>query len=344
VWNWRKPDVKPLPKPERRYRDLNLITSEVTVSGPTEAVFLTRLWDLMLCIADTKRRERANLRKSSWTPPYCYPTDKLVRELFARTEKRLQDHVFAMLWAPLTDPTTGELRSNLHERLNEQTRRYGVRMPNAAGELWTIRMNPERTRFLHIERRGFPLREVGCLPGLRVSMSEKRRVTVRDPQGRAHCPHGPAEVHGDGTPIFFWRGTRVPSYFIPITDLWRKQYPDCEILPVNHPYRPIDARIALTIQNMEIRRAACEIVGWHKILEDLHAVVIDRDEDPTIGELLQVWIPGEVTDIQQQFLRVRCGTGRVFALAVPDTCRTALEANAWTYGLRPEDYKPEIRT
>ncbi len=53
----------------------------------------------------------------------------------------------------------------------------------------------------------------------------------------------------------------------------------------------------------------------------------------------------EAPDIgKEKFLRVRCGTSRTFALPVPPEMKTALEANAWTWGLTPEEYKPEIRT
>jgi hypothetical protein len=182
------------------------------------------------------------------------------------------------------------------------------------------------------------------MPGLMIEWPSTPVVEVRDPQGRLHCPHGPAVAHGDGTPEFYWRGTRVPSYFIDITEHWHQQHPGIDLIPLTRPYKKLTAEEALGFQNTEVRRAACEIVGWHNILEDLHATVIDKDPDPTIGELLQVLLPGDFESVVQQFLRVRCGTGRTFALAVPNTCRTALEANAWTYGLSPEDYKPEIRT
>lgn len=310
-------------------------------------MFLARLWDLMLCLSEPRRLERASLRKTPWTSPYCRVTDELVGQLLSRTESRVPQHLLPRLWAPLIDPATGSLHPDASRKLDERTRKLRVRLPAAAEELWAMKMRRfrrESLRFLRPERRGFPLREVGCLPGLRVEMGSDLAVEITDPQGRTHCPHGPAVVHLDGTPEFYWRGTRVPSYFIPITAHWREQHPGCSLLPLNRPYEQLTAAEALSIPNTEVRRAACEIVGWHNILEDLSAVVIDRDEDPTIGELLRVRIPTDFMHVEQQFLRVRCGTGRVFALAVPDTCQTALEANAWTYGLSPEDYRPEIRT
>jgi hypothetical protein len=105
----------------------------------------------------------------------------------------------------------------------------------------------------------------------------------------------------------------------------------------------LTAKIALTWENIEQRRAACEILGWISIVNDLDGIVIDRDDDPEIGELIEVNIP-EIGN--EKFLVVRCGTGRTFALPVPPNMKTALQANSWTFGIDNvnEFLKPEIRT
>lgn len=36
---------------------------------------------------------------------------------------------------------------------------------------------------------------------------------------------------------------------------------------------------------------------------------------------------------KERFIRVRCGTGREFAIPVPPDTQTALAGNAWTYGI-----------
>jgi len=82
------------------------------------------------------------------------------------------------------------------------------------------------------------------------------------------------------------------------------------------------------------------MVGWETILNELKAVTIDKNDDPEIGELLCVDIPGIG---KEKFLRVTCGTGRQFTLPVPPEMKTALQANAWTWGLSPQQYKPEVR-
>ena len=83
------------------------------------------------------------------------------------------------------------------------------------------------------------------------------------------------------------------------------------------------------------------MVKWVNILKELDAKVIDEDGDPEIGTLLEADIPDSG---KERFLQVRCGTGRDFVLPVPKTMRTAIEANAWTYGLDVKDFQPEVRT
>ena len=103
----------------------------------------------------------------------------------------------------------------------------------------------------------------------------------------------------------------------------------------------IQPSFALTHPNVEKRRALCEIVGWDKILQSLEVKIINEDSDAEIGTLVSANLPGEP---DSKFLKVRCGTGRNFVLPVPPTMRTALEANAWTWGLDSNEYSPEVRT
>lgn len=144
-----------------------------------------------------------------------------------------------------------------------------------------------------------------------------------DDQNRLHCENGPAILYRDGYGVYAWHGVRIPSEWITNKG-------------------ELTAKTALTWVNMEQRRAACEIVGWAKVLRELNARVIESDEDPMIGTLLEVDIP----DIgKEKFLKVLCGTGREFAIPVPPEMKTALEANAWTYGLDGDVLRQlEVRT
>jgi hypothetical protein len=154
-----------------------------------------------------------------------------------------------------------------------------------------------------------------------VVISRAASVAHFDSQWRLHHPSSPAVEYLDG-PHYFWHGTRVPGSWI--------------VDPSG-----VEAAHLLFWSSAEERRAGIEVVGWNRLLQQLSPVSIQRDADPTVGELLDARMPDGET---LRFLRVRCGTGREFALSVPPSMRTAREANAWTYGLTQESYELEART
>jgi len=145
-------------------------------------------------------------------------------------------------------------------------------------------------------------------------VSEAPVVCRRDDEGRLHCEDGPAIAWRDCYALFAWHGTIIPGEWIADKSSLTPQK-------------------ALKWDNLEQRRAACEIIGWARILDELDAKVVDADH-PRIGTLLQVDLPGEGGDATtERFLRVECGTGRTFALPVPPSQRVAIAANLWTYGV-----------
>lgn len=144
----------------------------------------------------------------------------------------------------------------------------------------------------------------------------------RDDQHRPHCETGPAIRWRTGRALYYWHGTEVPAEWI-------------------EDRANLDPQVALTHDNIEQRRAAAEIVGWDRILDQLDPTVVHEDPDPEIGILLRVDLPDAPGAC---FLRVRCGTGRTFCIPVPDGMTTARQANAWTWGLDENDYQPEVRT
>ena len=151
----------------------------------------------------------------------------------------------------------------------------------------------------------------------------ERPVKIKmDEQNRLHSETGPAIVYRDGFSVYSWHGVNIPKEWIEDS--------------------PPSAEDAIRWDNMEQRRAACEMIGWVNILNLLNARIIDEDKDPMIGTLVEVDIP----DIgREKFIRVLCGTGRSFALPVPPEMTTALQANAWTYDLDGDVLrKLEVRT
>ena len=157
-------------------------------------------------------------------------------------------------------------------------------------------------------------------------MSDRPCEIRLDQQRRPHAEKGASITWRNGRRFYHWHGVMIPCEWV--------------------TGKPPSAKEALTRENIEQRRAACEIVGWNNILSELNARVIDEDVDEEIGALLEVTFP-EVQRQQgatEKFLRVRCGTGRTFCLPVPRDMQTAIQTNAWTYGLNPEDFQPEVRT
>jgi len=149
-----------------------------------------------------------------------------------------------------------------------------------------------------------------------------------DDQNRPHCETGASHRWRDGWSLYHWHGTSVPREWI-------------------EDRASLTPEIALRWENVEQRRAACEILGWSNVLEhpSLNPRVIDEDE-PHIGTLVEVDLPDAP---QQWFLKYRCGTGRWFAESVNDkSFDTALKANAGGNGWRgqgdPMSFIPFIRT
>jgi hypothetical protein len=156
-----------------------------------------------------------------------------------------------------------------------------------------------------------------------IVVASEKPISIRwDDQRRLHAEDQAAVEYSDGYALYAWHGVRVPEKWI--------------------TKKAVTPHEALTWENMEQRRAACEILGWATILDQLKGRTIDRNDNPEIGELIRVTIP----DIgEENFLRVRCGTGRTFAIPVPPDMKSAAQANAWTYGFdNPDDYQLEMRT
>ena len=154
-------------------------------------------------------------------------------------------------------------------------------------------------------------------------ISERTSLVKKDELSRLHCETGPAVLYPDGWSIYSWHGTQIPSKWIE-----KKS----ELTP----------QMALTWENIEQRRAACEILGWDNVLKVLDAKTIDHDDDPMIGNLVEVDIPNIG---KEKFLRVMCGTGREFAIPMPPHIMTALEGNAWSFDIFPDVLKQlEVRT
>lgn len=154
-----------------------------------------------------------------------------------------------------------------------------------------------------------------------VIFQDRHCVLKLDDNGLVHSPKGPAIAYPDGAvDIYVWKGQEVPKHWIE---------------------GGLTATEALGVENTELRRAACEILGWEKVLSDLDSKTIQADEDPEIGTLISVNLPDAPNEL---FLKVLCGTGRTFIIPVPSGMKTAKQANAWLWGLKEDELLVESRT
>jgi len=86
-------------------------------------------------------------------------------------------------------------------------------------------------------------------------VAERHNILKRDDRGLLHCENGHACAFPDGFEMYYWHGVRVPEE-------WIKNK------------RSLSAKDALTWDNVEQRRCACEILGWENILRELNAFVL----------------------------------------------------------------------
>jgi hypothetical protein len=150
-------------------------------------------------------------------------------------------------------------------------------------------------------------------PGKDVVYASDRPVFIkRDDDGRLHSEQGHAFQFADGKGFSSWHGQAIPDEWV--------------------AGKPPSPRDALRWQNMDQRAAACEIVGWHNIIDQLNGKVIDDSGHPKWGRLIEVDLPDSG---RERFLDAICGTGRRFSLPVPPQTCTVDEAQSVLHGGLP---------
>jgi hypothetical protein len=156
-------------------------------------------------------------------------------------------------------------------------------------------------------------------------LTERPVVLERDNLGRLHHGDGPALSYPDGWGMHAWRGMPIPP--------------------------EVAARLpALTAQeiraesNAEMRRVMVEYFGYERYLRETGATEVHSDE---FGTLWRAEVPGDEPLVMVQVLNSTPepdGTRRTYFLRVPPNIATAREAVAWTFGLIPEEYAPQLQT
>jgi len=152
-----------------------------------------------------------------------------------------------------------------------------------------------------------------------------------DEQNRPHSEVGPSHRWRDGWSLYHWHGVRVPAHWI-------------------ENRAGLDPREVIAAENVEQRAAGAQLVGWPKMLDVLDAKTIDKHENPLIGELIELTLPG--LDRPGRFLKAHCPRNGTIVEGVPyesdidgKPIDTVIGAQAWRLGDTENNYRPpEIRT
>lgn len=241
-----------------------------------------------------------------------------------------------LAWSAAETAVTDLVESSVTRRLGRARRPSGTAASGAVRALGWIAaaaMSPRGITSLFIERclriyRPFiAAYEAGLwlFWVLEDSVLAVARPALKTREGQLHCEDGPAVAWAGGARYFFWRGVRVPEKAILAPD------------------RLTGAEI-LAERNLEVQRVMLDRFGYDRLVLDTGAAPVHADE---FGVLYRIRLSRRQTIMLVHVTNATPepdGTRRRYFLRVPPDVRTAHEAVAWTFGLRPEEYRPAAET
>jgi hypothetical protein len=150
------------------------------------------------------------------------------------------------------------------------------------------------------------------------------QITV-DSSNRLHNPHGPALLYADEFKVWALHGVVMEKVMI-------------------KRLAHLSARRIEMTRNVEQRRALMEFYGEARYLKETGARIVHRDdfgtlyrkEEPEGEPLVMVKVVNSTPEPD--------GTYKDYFLRVPPTVHKAKDAVAWTFGLEPDIYAPQIQT
>ena len=243
-------------------------------------------------------------------------------QLQSQLESQLQSQLRSQLRLQLQSQLRSQLRSQLQSQLWSQ-KIYNPNYLWGSHDLYWLAwgrfaanigvdLKPETQHMLDIMER-ISMQCEWWWPYENMVIVSERPSRVRwDDESRLHCENGPAIEYADGYSLSSWHGQPIPGEWV--------------------TGRPPKASEALHWSNMDQRAAACEIVGWANILDELDAKVIDDSGDHVWGRLVEVDLPDSG---RERFLDALCGTSRRFALPVPPSTKSVDEAQSVLHGGLP---------
>jgi uncharacterized protein DUF6745 len=150
-------------------------------------------------------------------------------------------------------------------------------------------------------------------------LAERPDILRGDAAGRLHSANGPALRFPDGWSVWTWKGVEVPR--------WMIEQPEKITLAC------IDGET-----NVQVRCCMIEIMTPQRYVALGGAARVAEDETGILWRkswlASDAWAAVEVINATPE----PDGTRKHFFLQVPATMRSARDAVAWTYGLRPDVY------
>ena len=138
-----------------------------------------------------------------------------------------------------------------------------------------------------------------------------------DDQNRPHCEDGPSHRWRDGWSLYHWHGVRIPAEWI-------------------EQREALSPREVLSTDNVEQRAAGCAIIGMAKMLDSLDHSIIDSSDDPLVGDLIEISLPG--LPESELYLKFFCPRNGEMMEAVNKRelkKRDLHHAHAWHAGIPP---------
>ena len=147
----------------------------------------------------------------------------------------------------------------------------------------------------------------------------------RDERGRLHNESRAAVEYEDGFTVHAWHGARVP--------------PDVILKPQEITADRINREPNAEVRHVLVERFGAERYirecGAQEVARDAYGILYRkdfRDDEP----LAFVCVQNSTPDVD--------GHRKSYWLRVSPRCRTPHEAVAWTFGMTPEEYDPEVET
>lgn len=197
-----------------------------------------------------------------------------------------------------------------------------------------ITQNDDLRRYVSFLKKG--VFELTAFGRTAVILNAPREVYLND-EFRPHSISKPAITWRDGSRNYYLHG-------IPFNEeLWRKVKD-----------RTITAKETMSLRNIEQRTIALRIIGYDRVLQELGAKILDRKDvvaQPSGRKIHYEVLEADLQDdrpwAKARFVKVQCpSTMKETVIRVDSATDTAKVdgAVAWTFGLRPEQYNPELET